>query len=300
MVKIFCNGDEIKTKIAVNWSGDYEQAARVLTFDYLAVEKACHVGDKIQLFDDEGNNLFLGQVNRCEYNTDDRTFSVVCYDLLYNLLKSKAAGRFQGTAAQICNRICAQFNLISKITLGGEVQEIITTGDYTYFDVMVKAIKKSIGKDVFNIRIENGNQVVLDLPGGLPVHQLSSYTNIGESSYGESIENMVNRILTVDIDGEILETKENSADVQRFGIFQDVEKEKDTEEDDLAEKELHSVDYTAALQGCLGKTSCIAGKTVAVVEPNSGFIGNFFIMNDSHTWEDEIYLMDLGIKYEQR
>ena len=298
MVKITCNGDEIKTKLAINWSGDCQQAARILTFDYMAEEKACHVGDKIELLDDNGKSLFLGQVYNCEYNTGDRTFSVSAYDLLNNLLKSKAAGRFEGTAAQICNRICAQFNLKSKIDLGGAVQEIITTGDYTYFDVMAKAIKKTIGKSDFNIRIENGNEVVLDMPGGLPVHQLSSYTNIGESAYGESIENMVNRILTVDIDGEVLETKQNILDIARFGIFQDVEKEKDTEEDDLAEKELHGIDYTAQLRDCFGNTSCIAGRTVAVVEPNSGFIGSFFILNDSHTWEDGRYTMNLGIKYE--
>lgn len=299
MVRITCNGDEIKTKIAINWSGDYEQAARVLNFDYMAEEKSCHVGDKIEFFDDDEKRLFSGQVNSCEYNTGDRTFSVRCYDLLNNLLRSKAAGRFEGTAAQICNRICTQFNLKSKIALGGSIQEIITTGDYTYFDVMVKAIKKTVGKSSFNLRIENGNEVVLDLPGGIPVHQLSSFTNIGESAYGESIENMINRILTVDIDGEVLETKENAADILRFGIFQDVEKEKDTEEDDLAEKELHGIDYTAELRDCFGNTACIAGKNVAVVEPNSGFIGNFFIMNDSHTWEDGKYMMNLGIKYER-
>ena len=65
MVKITCNGDEIKTKLAINWSGDYEQAARILTFDYMAEEKSCHVGDKIEFFDDDNKRLFLGQVNSC-------------------------------------------------------------------------------------------------------------------------------------------------------------------------------------------------------------------------------------------
>lgn len=104
MVRITRNGEEIKTKTMVNWSGDYEQAARSLTFDYLAMEKACHVGDKIQLFDDDNTLLFSGQVYKCDYNTGNRNFSVLAYDLLNHLLKSKAAGRFEGTATQICQR----------------------------------------------------------------------------------------------------------------------------------------------------------------------------------------------------
>ena len=300
MVKITRNGEEIKTKTMINWSGDYQQAARSLTFDYLAIEKACHVGDKIQLLDDDNSLLFSGQVYRCDYNTGGRNFAVSCYDVMNHLLKSKAAGRFEGTASQICQKVCSQFGLKSKIDVFSSIIEIITTGDYTYYDVMTKAIKEALKTDNFNLSLEGESTVVLYTPETypIPVHQLNSYTNIGESSYGESIENMINRIITTDIDGEILETRENKADILKFGIFQDVEKEKDTEEDTLNEKELHGVDYTAELRDCIGNTKCISGKTVAVVEPHSGFIGNFFVLNDSHTWQDNKYTMNLGIKYE--
>lgn len=300
MVKITRNGEEIKTKTMINWSGDYQQAARSLTFDYLALEKACHVGDKIQLFDDDNSLIFSGQVYKCNYDTGGRNFSVVCYDLLNHLLKSKAAGRFEGTATQICQKVCSQFGLNSQVKLDGSIMEIITTGDYTYYDVMVKAIKTALKDEYFNLCMEGANNVVLYTPtsSSVPVHQLSSYTNIGESAYGESIENMINRIIKTDTDGEILETRENAQDIQRFGIFQDVEREKDTEEDTLTEKELHGIDYTAELRNCFGNSKCIAGKTVSVIEPHSGFIGKFFILNDSHTWEDGKYTMNLGIKYE--
>lgn len=301
MVKILCNLTEIVTKTNINWSGDYKQAARTLTFDYLAVEKSCHAGDKVTLFDDDGSILFVGQVYNCDYNSTARTFSVVCYDLLNNLLRSKAVGRFEGTAGMICSRICSQFNLISTISAGATLQEIITTGDYTYYDVMAKAIKKAIGTDeVFNIRVKNGVNVVLDRPGSAPVHSLSNFTNIGESAFGESIEKMVNRIVVSDVDGEVVETRQNALDIARYGLFQEVEREKDTEEDDLNEKELHGIDYTAELRNCIGNTKCITGNTVAVTEPRSGFVGNFFIITDSHTWEDGKHIMNLGLQYEAR
>ena len=57
-MRIYRNGKEILTKTYIRWGGDYQQAARTLSFVYLPMEESTRVGDKITMYDDNNNLLF--------------------------------------------------------------------------------------------------------------------------------------------------------------------------------------------------------------------------------------------------
>lgn len=297
-MRIYRNGKEILTKIYIRWGGDYQQAARTLSFTYLPMEESTRVGDKITMYDDNNNLLFQGMAYITNYNTTTKKYEVDCYDLLNNMLRSAAYGRYVGTATQICAQVCNVFGLTSLITFGNTNQQIIAAGDLTYYEILAKSIRKDLDLPVYNIRAL-GSKVFLDLPSDiLTVANLSSNTNIREAEYSENIEQMINRIVIVDDEGTVLTTKMNQENLQRFGLFQEVETERYTEDDVLILPELHGIDKTGSII-INGDVNCITGKNVLITEPKTGFIGKFFIINDEHTWFDNVHETRLGVAYNE-
>lgn len=296
-MRILVNDIEIKTKIFIRWFGYYKQAARTLSFAYLPVEKSCHVGDKVVMYDDDGNLVFTGMCIDNYYNTSQKVYNVDCFDLLYNMLKSKAFGRFTGTSADICRKVCNIFNLNSKISLTGQSQQLISTGDFRYYDVMAKALRRDIGNEYFNIQAK-GNDVYLNIPNDSDVvATLTSQTNIREADYSETVRNMINKIVVLDDFGAVVTSKQNSENLSKFGLMQNVVTEQYTDDFKLVMPELHGVDYTGSLV-IDGNIKCLTGKNVNIVEPNTGFVGKFFILNDEHIWQNDSYVTRLGILYD--
>lgn len=295
-MRIFANDKEIKTKIFICWSGDYKQAARSLSFAYLPMEKSCRVGDKVAMYDNDGKLIFTGMCIDAYYNTAQKVYNVFCVDLLYNTLKSKAFGRFTGTASQICRKVCNIFNLNSKIEALGQSQQLITTGDLTYYDVMAKALRRDVGNEYFNIRAIGKNVYFQTPRNSEEVATLTSQTNIREADYSETVQNMINKIAVLDDFGAVVTTRQNSNDLAKFGLMQKVVTEQYTEDFKLVLPELHGIDYTAALT-VDGDINCITGNTVNIIEPHTGFNGRFFILNDQHVWSNDDYVTTLGVLY---
>lgn len=295
-MRIFANDNEIKTKIFIRWSGDYKQAARNLSFAYLPMEKSCRVGDKVIMYDNDGKLVFTGMCIDAYYNTSQKVYNVDCVDILYNTLKSKAFGRFTGTSSQICRKVCNIFNINSKIELNGQSQQLIATGDLTYYDVMAKALRRDVGDEYFNIRAI-GNNVYFQRPtNSETVATLTSQTNIREADYSETVRNMINKIAVIDDFGTVVTTRQNSDDLAKFGLMQNVVTEQYTDDFKLVMPELHKIDYTASLS-IDGDVNCITGNTVNIIEPHTGFNGRFFILNDQHVWQNDDYITTLGVLY---
>ncbi|MBQ8981623.1 MAG: hypothetical protein IJ077_08455 [Eubacterium sp.] len=295
-MRIFANDNEIKTKIFIRWGGDYKQAARSLSFAYLPMESSCRVGDKVIMYDNDGKLVFTGMCIDAYYNTSQKVYNVDCVDILYNTLKSKAFGRFTGTSSQICRKVCNIFNINSKIELNGQSQQLIATGDLTYYDVMAKALRRDVGDEYFNIRAI-GNNVYFQRPtNSETVATLTSQTNIREADYSETVRNMINKIAVIDDFGTVVTTRQNSDDLAKFGLMQNVVTEQYTDDFKLVMPELHKIDYTASLS-IDGDVNCITGNTVNIIEPHTGFNGRFFILNDQHVWQNDDYITTLGVLY---
>ncbi len=295
-MRILANDNEIKTKIFIRWAGDYKQAARSLSFAYLPMEKSCRVGDKVVMYDDDGVLVFTGMCINAYYNTSQKLYNVDCVDVLYNMLRSKAFGRFIGTSAEICKKVCDIFNLNSEINYSGQSQQLIATGDLTYYDVMAKVLRRDINNEYFCISTR-GNKVYLDtLNNSNAVSLLTSQTNIREADYSEDIHNMINKIAVLDDFGAVVSTKQSNEDLSKFGMMQQIVTEQYTEDFKLAMPELHGIDYTANVT-IDGDNKCIAGKSVIINEPHTGFNGKFFILNDEHVWSENDYYTRLGVLY---
>ena len=248
------------------------------------------------MYDNDGKLVFTGMCIDAYYNTSQKVYNVDCVDILYNTLKSKAFGRFTGTSSQICRKVCNIFNINSKIELNGQSQQLIATGDLTYYDVMAKALRRDVGDEYFNIRAI-GNNVYFQRPtNSETVATLTSQTNIREADYSETVRNMINKIAVIDDFGTVVTTRQNSDDLAKFGLMQNVVTEQYTDDFKLVMPELHKIDYTASLS-IDGDVNCITGNTVNIIEPHTGFNGRFFILNDQHVWQNDDYITTLGVLY---
>ena len=120
--------------------------------------------------------------------------------------------------------------------------------------------------------------------------------NLLDSSYSESIEKMVNKVLIVDEFGNVKSEVKNDADIKLYGLFQDIIKiEEGKDSTTEAKSMLQSVEQTCSLEG-YGDSTCVTGYGVTVKDSYTGLVGLFYIDSDTHKWEKGDYTISLRIK----
>lgn len=297
MLKI--NEQEILTVIeGLTWSGAKDAISRELSFSFLYNPQKPDIpkyqvktGDRVE-WAEGGKTLFLGYVENIDYTTDDDTIHIRCKDLL-NRLKSKCAGRFQGTLNQLANNICGTFGIKNGINVSQtHIHNIISKGDKTYYDILNIACKTMYER--FNLYMDADT---LKLAEHNAVNTFTIGRNIRSSAFSQSIEQMVNKILIVDSEGNLKGSVQNSSDLKQYGLFQETYSynEDINNNSQEATKELKTVENTSHII-VDNDYNCISGRFIKVFEPVNNFIGLFEIQSDTHTIGAD-KSMDLVINY---
>ena len=301
------NTDITQLVKSVSWSGSYQQACRKLEFSLLAspydkdiptVNIEC--GYMVRLLE-EGKELFRGYIQSRSLSYNGNSIDCMALDggtyvhrneLVYNF-KSK-------TAEDIAKQVCSD--------LGVDAGDIVSTGismDKKFFGVSgydiimtaythasTKTNKKymcTMSENKLNV-IEKG-EVVLDL-------NFENGSNILESNFSEDIQSMINTVKVYNGSEQEVKLVTNSDDVSAYGTFSKVLKVEDGKDIDAeAKKELKKVERKASITG-FGDSSCKSGYGVKVKDAYTGLVGLFYIDEDTHTWEEGIYKVDLTLAFE--
>ncbi len=303
MIKITSNNNEqtILTVLkGLNWSGAKDMGCRTLNFSFLynplvkdIPKYKAKVGDKVEWIEG-GKTLFLGYIETLPYNTDDDTVSLTCQDLLARVMRSKFVGRMRGTLNQLANNICGSFGI--KNGINGDnphVHNIVSTGDLTYYDILNTALKTMFER--FTLYMD-GDTLKLAEHNSVATFEIGK--NIRSSSFSQSISDMVTRVLIIDNDGHLLNAVEDTENLQKFGIFQEVYNYNKDCKNNLAEarKLLKGVSNEGSIV-VNNNNECISGRFITVQEPVNGFEGVFEIQSDNHTINNGDKYMELEIKY---
>jgi len=303
MIKITSDDNEqqILTVLEnLNWGGSKDIGCRTLNFSFLynplvkdiPMYKA-KVGDKVEWIED-GKTLFLGYLETLPYNTDDNHVSVTCQDLSARVMRSKFVGRMRGTLNQLANNICGSFGIKNGINVdNSHVHNIVSTGDLTYYDILNTALKTMFER--FTLYMDGDT---LRLAEHDIVDTFEIGKNIRSSRFSQSISDMVTRVLIIDNDGKLLNSLQNTADLQTYGLFQEVYNYNKDCKNNLAEarKLLKGVSNEGSIV-VNNNNKCISGRFIKVVEPVNGFEGIFEIQSDNHTINNGDKYMELEIKY---
>lgn len=296
------------------WSGSIEQGVRSFSFDIINAPDdkrimdlipSINIGDLIWLFMDATDYVpnylcFVGKIYETTKGTNKGTITYTCLDFLNNLTKSITNKTYEATAEGIASSIIGEFGLQAGIitqtgvNIGASVFE-----DKSYYEMIVDSYKKASKSTGIKYYVSMEGAYVMVLPEGytyVPL-KIEKGKNIISSSFNESITEMVNRVKVYDSNNKFITQVENTADIQKFGLFEKTYTK--TDDEDMmtgAKMELHTVDkyihFTVE-----GHQSFWSGRSVDVIDDVTGLTGKFIITSDSHTWESGRYITKLDLKF---
>ena len=296
------------------WQGSVEQAVRQFSFDMInapydkeirAIVPQVTIGDIVSLYTDSDYAvpnylLFYGKVTSTGKRSKRGSITYNCLDFLSNLSKSETNKTYDSTAEGIAVSIASEFGL----QIGAVVPTGVSIGksvfeDKTYLSIITEAYKKaglSTGKNYY-VQMDGDKFCVLEEGMvEIPV-TLKDTVNIFDSSFEESISEMVNRVNIYDSDG-VFQTRIEDADlIARFGLYErNYTIEKDVDMATGAKKQLHGVD-TVIKFTLVGEVNYWSGRSIRVWDEGLGLAGKFLITHDTHTWSGSNYTTVVDLKF---
>lgn len=305
------------------WSGDSEQAARKLEFEivYNTVNKDSaftalnlKVGGFVYLSyaetdESEPIEIFEGRIFYRKRNSNTFTFSFTAYDDMVYLAKSKVQMLFDGiTVTDAIKQVCAEIGIstaadmpqintvVSFIADGKSCTEVFRMlFEYTKADTA----NNPNGED-YTVVCLNGDVTVIKKGEFIENYIATDLTSVDSSEHSESIESMVNRIKSVDDNGNICQVFTNNDDVTHYGMIQDIYKMQPPKEGEtvdnvkMAKARLKRLQDESSIKA-IGNIQCITGYTIEVQEEQ--LKGKFFIKSDTHNFNGNVHVMDLTLEY---
>lgn len=292
--------------LKAEWSGSRLQAARKFSFTY-ALSKAdiylpkpdLQCGETVYAFDDDGVEFFRGIVFARERSTDASTMQITAYDYLIYLNKSKNTKKFTDILAEdVARQVCNELGVVPGDIAETGVKVSFIADTKTGYEIIMTAYTEA-AKTTGGIYMPIMNCGVLDLIEKgtlLEDYTLHAAVNASGSTYKESIENMVNQVMVVDEQGNCMEYVKNDDWIKSYSMIQDVYKvdpNKNTQE--AAKAMLKGLERSGNIAG-LGNYDCTAGYSIMIADEN--FTGQFWIKEDSHSFENGQHLMKLELEFE--
>lgn len=295
---------------SVSWSGSVSEAARTVEISVISAPEDKNVkslklnigaGDTIKLYED-GELLFLGEVQASRKTGETGTVSYSCYDLLNHLLRSTGVYNFKNTTAErVTEKVCADLGIKTGSIAATKVplKKMIFDGD-TFYDIIMKAYTKAAKQTgrKYICRMD-GTKLSVEIKGEkVKDFVLQEGYNITNASYEETIENMVNIVKIYNEKNKQSGVVKNDKHIEKYGIYQETYKKEDGINADAAAKAmLNGIEKKISVEGINGDLGCIAGNGVKIYDKTVGLNGLFWIENDTHTWENGIHTMSLELSF---
>ncbi len=293
---------------SITWSGSVSEACRALNievlhspFDDNIKDINIRLGDRLKLLTDNKTLLINAMVYSRERKSEQGTISYDAYDDLRHLVKSKISRKFKNTTAEaIVKSICSELKISvgSLAKTGINIKKLIVESE-TGYDTLIKAYRKaskSNKKKYMPYMIGRKLSVIEkgELVSGIA---LDDERNITDASYTENIEDMINRVKIYDDKGKQIGKVENTANLKRYGVFQEVyTKEEDVTATTAAKTLLNGKTKEASIEA-IGNVKCISGYAIKISDEATGLSGKFWIESDTHTWQDGVHMMQLDLTF---
>lgn len=299
----------------VTWSGSRTAVARKLVFQYVQDVRDPNLpvypiddGETVHGYDEDGNEVFIGNVYDIEKDVKSSLVTVTAFDHLFILAKSRTTKKFVNmTPEDITTAVCKELGVaVGELAQTRTPVSFIATRKTGYQIIMMAYTEaaKKLNKDkeekdkVRYHPVMNGSKLDIITKGTLiEGYEANGLTNLLDSCYKESIEQMVNQILITDEQGNQTGYYKDDDLIKKYSMIQDVYKS-DPKKDTQAEvKALIKKPERSAALDCLGDYRVKAPYSIKVKElllqP-----GQFWIKSDVHTFENGTHMMKLELEFE--
>lgn len=293
---------------SVTWAGTKDQASRSLTiavaydpYDSNIKMPDIKTGDVLRFYDDNDKLKFLGKTATRERTGEVGTIQYLAYDYLQNLLKSKGSYTFRKKTAQyITKAICRDLKIsVGKLPKKKTTLKKVYAQDTEYYNIILLAwnkVRKKTGKK-YMMRMNGTKLEVVELGSMIKNFVIKESEVVSESNYSESSEDLINRVKIYNSKNHCIGTLNVTGNsTKRYGIYQDsVTVDKGSGKSD-ARKLITGVSKEASVT-CIGDVRCMSGRAVSIKDATANLTGKFWIIGDTHTWEDGKYSMQLQLAW---
>lgn len=293
----------------ITWSGNRLQVARKLEFTYIFEPRDTNIpahivnlGETVQGFTSVVDTVpvFQGNVYNIERNTQSSTITVTAYDNLFILSKSKTTKKYTDmTAEDITRSVCAEMGIkVGNLAVTGQKMTFIAQEKTGYQIIMMaytQASKKT-GKKYHPIMNVDSLDVIEK--GTLLDFTASQYVNEENSTYKESIENMVNRVMITDEQGNFIGYQGNEDWMKKYSMIQSVyKKSPNRNTDEEVKAMLKGVERSGTIE-LLGDYTVKSSYSIKIDDLITNLTGKFYVKSDTHEFENGIHTMRLEIEFE--
>ena len=301
---------------SVTWSGDYQQAARKLEVTLLwsdtdpafprEVIGNMDNGEMLFLYDDDGEELFQGYLFSVGKNLGSTERSYTAYDGLIYFVKSKIAQNFSKTTAQgVTRQVAAELGVeVGTMPDDGAVSlSFAHIAKPAYEAIMGAWTHVKEASDKFYLPVMNAGVLgVVEMGATLADRILTPSTDLVAGEVTSSIEDAITKVLVVSKTGKTLATAEDAEDRALYGLLQAaVQKEDGKDAQTQADDLLKGADQQISLSEIIGGQDALdmlTGNAILVEEPSTGLHGQFYIINDTHTFSNGQHKVALGLDFE--
>ena len=291
----------------ITWSGDTKEVSRKISFviyqnelDKLMPLINIKVGSDIIFKDDNGKAIFGGVIKKRDKKSAEKSYTFLAYDLMFHVNKSEISKIFDSTPEAITKNICSDLNIPT-----GNIEK---TNVKVYYPCINKSAYEAImiaytqagyaTGNVYMPLMKDINKLCVIKKGQYSGVVLEGTYNLEDSTYSETSENVVNKVVITDKEGNTLKILDDITSMNEHGTTQKVYKSEDGKDATAEAKTLfHGIDQSGSVIA-LGDVRAISGYSVAVQESKSGLYGLFYIESDTHTFTDGKHEMTLTLAFE--
>lgn len=290
----------------IEWSGSRLQAARSLSFEMVQDQRDTNLpnhpidnGETVYGYDEEKNLVFQGNVFRVEKDVQASKVSIRAFDNLYILSKSKTTRKFVDMRAEdIARSICSEMGIKpGNIIATGEPLSFIATRKSGYQIILIaytEAAKKT--KKKYAMVMDGDKLDVIEKGTLIKDYEANGYNNVLNGKYSESIEDMVNKVMVTDQNGNVTGYQSKDDQIKKYSMIQDVYKSSPKANAQQEIEALFKGPDRAGVIECLGDYRVKAPYSIQVQEQL--FKGQFWIKSDSHIFEGGMHTMKLELEFE--
>lgn len=258
------------------------------------------LGEYVAYYNNQNKRIFYGKVTNRERKTEAGELSYTATDNMMHLLRSSGTYKFYNKSPEnIAKVVCAD----AKVPVGSLAKTKLSIPkiyfeERPFYEIIMAGYTKANAK--------NGKQYIVQMDGlKLSVIEKGKVISdfwirqgerIIDSSYSETLDEMVNRVAIYDGTGNKIGTISNDGWIKSYGVFQGALTAESGNGKAEAKNMLTGITRTASINA-IGDSRCVSGMGLIIKDYKSGLNGKFWIENDTHTWENNAYTMSLELTF---
>lgn len=313
MLSFYLNNNDITQMVSSGeWAGSVKEAGRTFDVKYINAPYDPNLkslpdialGDYITVIDDDDGELFFGRVTSREKSSSYGTLTACCIDDAQLLLKSEVSYSFtdkspEEIAALVLSDL--EFPYGDLASTGVTIESYIADKISPY--ELIREVYEKAGETTglsYWIGMEDRALTVTAMGAAVTTFIVSEGVNITSSSFSESTDSVINRVLILDSEGNRIGQIDDEDSQALYGMYQAIyEEEDDVDAETAAKAMLSGPEQSLSVTVTQADNSCTAGKGIYLYDTATGQTGLYWIKNDQHTFEGGQHTMTLELSFQE-